>query len=69
MVIAVFLYKSRIMHFSSCGDFFFDSADHEYFSFFEKCSFLMVRLLCVCVCMCVVLKLEIFALYAKEHFE
>ena len=51
------------------GIFFFDSADHEYFSFFEKCSFLMVRLLCVCVCMCVVLKLEIFALYAKEHFE
>ena len=67
MMIAVFLYKSRIMHFSSCGDFFFFfySADHEYFSFFEKCSFLMVRLLCVCV----VLKLEIFALYAKEHFE
>ena len=33
--------------------FFFDSADHEYFSFFEKCSFLMVRLLlCVCVCVC-----------------
>ena len=50
--------------------FFFDSADHEYFSFFEKCSFLMVRLLvCVCVCVCVVLKLEIFALYSKEHFE
>lgn len=37
-------YKTRIIHFSPYGDWvfcfvLFDSAYHEYFSFFDKCSF------------------------------
>ena len=53
MVIAVFLYKSRIMHFSSCGDFFFWLSRSWIFLILWKMFFFNGQaFVCVCVYVC-----------------
>ena len=71
MMIGVFFYKSRIRHISSLGDFFFFFwlSRSWIFLILWKMFFFNGQASFVCVCVCVVLKLEIFALYSKEHFE